>query len=61
MKKVIEHGITVLTADTGMKLTNGSAFGSVVYLGVHDAEENWNEITEMEAEERMKEQEQIVD
>lgn len=53
MKKVIENGITVLTADNGMKLTNGSSFGSVVCLGVHDSEDNWHEITEAEAEKLM--------
>lgn len=50
MKKVIENGIIVLTADSGMKLTNGDSFGSVVYLGVHDNEDNWHEITETEVE-----------
>ena len=58
MKKVIENGITVLTADVGMKLTNGSAFGSVVCLGVHDSESNWHEITEAEAEKLMVEEDE---
>lgn len=58
MKKVIENGITMLTADTGMKLTNGSAFGSVVYLGAHDSEDNWHEITEAEAEKLMAEEDE---
>ena len=53
MKKAIENGITVLTADNGMKLTNGSSFGSVVCLGVHDSEDNWHEITEAEVENLM--------
>ena len=50
MRKVIENGITVLTADSGMKLTNGASFGSVVCLGVNDSADNWKEITEAEAE-----------
>ena len=58
MKKVIENGITVLTADNGMKLTNGSSFGSVVCLGVHDNESNWHEITEAEAEKLMAEEDE---
>lgn len=53
MKKAIENGITVLTADDGMKLTNGTSFGSVVYLGANDSESNWYEITEAEAEKLM--------
>ena len=50
MQKRIINGITVLTADSGMKLTNGEAFGSTVQLGVHDSADNWREITEEEAE-----------
>ena len=63
MKKAIENGITVLTADSGMKLTNGETFGSTVRLGVHDSESNWYEITEAEAE-RMQaeaEEEELTD
>ena len=53
MQKNIINGITVLTADNGMKLTNGSSFGSVVYLGKNDTEANWHEVTEAEAEKLM--------
>jgi hypothetical protein len=53
MKKAIENGITVLTADDGMKLTNGTAFGTVVRLGVYDSEDNWYEITEAEAAKKL--------
>ena len=63
MQKIIENGINVLTADDGMKLTNGEAFGSTVRLGVHDSESNWYEITEAEAE-RMQaeaEEEELTD
>ena len=41
----------VLKADEGMTLTNGEAFGKVVYLGKNDSEDNWHEITDGEAEE----------
>lgn len=58
MQKSIENGITVLTADEGMKLTNGEAFGSTVRLGVNDSADNWHEITAEEAERRMAEAEE---
>ena len=35
----------VLKADDGKVLTNGDAFGTVVYLGENDSAENWHEIT----------------
>lgn len=57
MQKMTENGVTVLTAGSGMKLTNGEAFGSTVRLGVHDSPDNWEEITEAEAEQRMSEAE----
>jgi hypothetical protein len=41
---------TTIKADNGMTLTNGTAFGSMVYLGKNDSIENWHEITESEAE-----------
>ena len=41
----------VLKADEGMTLTNGEAFGKVVYLGINDSMNNWHEITNEEAEE----------
>ena len=49
MEKTTQNGITVLTAGPGMRLTNGETFGSVVCLGVHDSESNWQEITEAQA------------
>lgn len=42
--------IRKLTASEGMTLTNGEAFGKVVYLGKNDSAENWTEITDAEAE-----------
>lgn len=41
----------ILKADEGMTLTNGEAFGKVVYLGINDSAENWHEITDEAAEE----------
>lgn len=48
IKKVIE--LHELTATEGMTLTNGEVFSKKVYLGCNDAEENWREITDEEAE-----------
>lgn len=49
IESIIE--IRKLTADEGMTLTNGEAFGKEVYLGKNDSAENWHEITDAEAEE----------
>ena len=46
---VIENA-TILKAEENMTLTNGEAFGKVVYLGKNDAKENWHEITDAEAQ-----------
>ena len=48
---MITEKVTVLKADEGMTLTNGEAFGKVVYLGINDSAFNWHEITDEEAEE----------
>lgn len=53
MQKTIENGVTVLTADDGMMLTDGSSFGSVVRLGKEADETVWYEITQEEACKRM--------
>ena len=53
MQKIIDNGTTVLIADDGMMLTDGSSFGSVVRLGKEADETVWYEITQKEAEERM--------
>ena len=34
-----------IVAKDGYILTNGSAFGKIVFLGAHDSKENWYEIT----------------
>ena len=47
-----------LTPSEGMVLTNGETFGTEIYLGKNDSKENWYEITEAEAEEKMKELEE---
>ena len=47
---MITEKVTVLKADEGMTLTNGEAFGKVVYLGKNDSADNWHEITDEEAE-----------
>ena len=49
----------VLKADEGMTLTNGEAFGKVVYLGIYDDKSNWKEITDIEAEELQKIEEEL--
>ena len=33
-----------ITADEGKPLTNGETYSKQVYLGIHDAPENWREI-----------------
>ena len=48
---MITEKVTVIKADEGMTLTNGEAFGKVVYLGINDSADNWHEITDEEAEE----------
>lgn len=53
MQKIIEDGVTVLVADEGMKLTDGSSLGSVARLGKEADEAVWREITAEEAEEIM--------
>lgn len=40
-----------LKAEKGVYLTNGEAYGKVVYLGENDSADNWHEITDEEAEE----------
>lgn len=42
---------TTIKANDGMKLTNGTAFGSIVYIGKNDSINNWYEITDKEAAE----------
>ena len=56
MQKTIDNGTTVLLADEGMMLTDGSSFGSVVRLGKESTDSAWYEITAEEAEAMMEEE-----
>lgn len=56
MQKIIENGTTVLTADSGMMLTDDTSFGTTVRLGKEADESVWYEITVEEAEKRMNEE-----
>lgn len=51
--------IRKLTASEGMTLTDGEIFGKEIYLGKNDKPENYNEITDAEAEKLQKELEEI--
>lgn len=44
----------LLVAEESKMLTNGETFGKRVYLGVNDSVDNWQEITEEEYTEAMK-------
>lgn len=49
--------IRILTASTGMILTNGGSYGTTIYLSVLDKPENWREIPIEEYEEILKAEE----
>lgn len=55
MQKTVDNGTTVLLADDGMMLTDGSSYVTTVRLGKEDTGESWYEITAEEAEKRMNE------
>lgn len=40
------NGVTILTADEGMLLTNGMTVSGQVFLGNLDSAENWTEVSE---------------
>lgn len=46
-----------LTASIGMVLTNGEAYGTEIYLGVNDSQDNWWEITQEEYNKILEEEE----
>ncbi len=48
-----EITLTKLEAEKGKMLTNGESWGTVVYLGVGDSQENWREAAVEEYEAAM--------
>lgn len=44
---------TILRASEGHRLTNGTAYGETVVLGVGDSPDNWSEITVEEYNEKI--------
>ena len=53
--------INKIVADEGFVLTDGEAYGKEIYLGKNDKPENWHEITDMEYQEILKEQEEMLE
>lgn len=57
--RITDNGITMLTPDDGMRLTDGETVADgEVYLGANAAPDAWREVTEMEAEQIRAEAEQ---
>ena len=49
--RITDNGITVLTPDDGMRLTDGETVADgEVYLGANAAPDAWHEVTEAEAD-----------
>ena len=49
--RITDNGITVLTPDDGMRLTDGETVAEgEVYLAVNASPDAWREVTEAEAE-----------
>ena len=49
--RITDNGITVLTPDDGMRLTDGETVADgEVYLGANAAPDAWREVTEAEAD-----------
>lgn len=49
-----------LTAAEGMMLTNGDVYAHEVFLGAGDSADNWHEIPEAEAQEKLAELEEVL-
>ena len=47
--RIETYTITKLIADEGKVLTNGTEYGSLIYLGAYDSPDNWQEVDESEA------------
>ena len=59
MKKIMIE-IIKLTPAEGMVLTNGETYSrDFVHIGYNDSPDNWHEITEVDYDEILKEQEEI--
>lgn len=50
-----------LTATDGMILTNGKTYGRVIFLGTGDSPDNWQRITEAQAQRMMEEREEAYE
>ena len=63
-----EQGITIIRADEGKWLVKGESYSNTdVYLGIHDAVENWTEVDteplppeEVDPEQVIAEMEQLI-
>lgn len=50
----------LLIARDGYIYTNGDTFAYTIRLGINDSADNWHEITEVEYEEILKQQEEFM-
>lgn len=56
--RITENGITVISPNEGMRLTDGNTVAEgEVYLGANASPDAWREVTEAEAEEMIAEAE----
>jgi len=59
MRQVIINGTTVLYADGGFVMTNGTTYGKEVWLSIFDTADNWYEITENEIPKELTQEEEL--